>query len=108
MFSKPVRVGRITVTFVGVSLIANMRSYLKLVLFAIFCLNICNAELVNEEVTRVIDLQTHLVKVTTTVTLKNGQGSAISSFRFTVDPSHAKQLAYISFVKVCSGHQTKL
>ena len=69
-------------------------------LCVILCLGFCCAELINEEVTRVIDLQTHLVKVTSTVVLKNGQGGSATTFQYTVDPSHAKQLAYISFSKV--------
>ena len=70
------------------------------ILFLLVGLSLCCAELVNEEVVRLIDLQTHLVKITTTVTLKNDQSGSVSTFRYTVDPSHAKQLAYISFSKV--------
>lgn len=70
-------------------------------LFVVGCLFVySSAELVNEDVNRVIDLRSHLVKVTTTVTLKNDKSGPVTTFRFTVDPSHAKQLAYIAFSKV--------
>ena len=76
-------------------------SILKLLVIAVL-LACVTAELVNEDVTRVIDLRTHLVKVTTTVILKNDKSGPVSTFRFTVDPSHAKHLAYIAFTKVGS------
>ena len=72
-------------------------------LFKVFCAVVCftfvRSDLINEEVTRVIDLQSHLVKVTTTILLRN-DGSPESTFRYTVDPSHAKHLAHIQFYKV--------
>uniref|UniRef100_H2Z4F8 Dolichyl-diphosphooligosaccharide--protein glycosyltransferase subunit 1 n=1 Tax=Ciona savignyi TaxID=51511 RepID=H2Z4F8_CIOSA len=57
------------------------------------------ATLVNEDVNRVINLKSHLVKVTTTVVLKNTGTSPVSAFVFNVDPSHIKELAYISISK---------
>ncbi|XP_078488301.1 dolichyl-diphosphooligosaccharide--protein glycosyltransferase subunit 1-like [Ciona intestinalis] len=72
-------------------------SYIGIFLLSIAA--IASATLVNEEVSRVIDLKSHLVKVTTTVTLKNTGNSAVSNFQFTVDPTHVKQLAYISISK---------
>ncbi|XP_076812550.1 dolichyl-diphosphooligosaccharide--protein glycosyltransferase subunit 1-like [Clavelina lepadiformis] len=78
---------------------------------------LASAELINEDVNRVIDLRSHLVKVTTTVTLRN-RGGPVSEFKFIVDPTHNKQLAHISFTqaddegkvlkKVSSGSDDKL
>jgi len=65
-------------------------------LFALSLFVLSDATLINEEVVREIDLKSHLVKVTTTITLKNGGDSAVSSFQFAVDPSHASELAHIS------------
>nr|CAB3265738.1 dolichyl-diphosphooligosaccharide--protein glycosyltransferase subunit 1-like [Phallusia mammillata] len=68
----------------------------KLTLILLLGATIANATLINEEVSRVIDLKAHLVKISTTVTLKNDGASSVSSFEYSVEPSHAKQLAYIS------------
>jgi len=56
--------------------------------------------LINEEVSRVIDLKANIVKVSTSVTLKNDGDSPVSSFDYVVDPIHSKNLAYISIGQV--------
>lgn len=57
---------------------------------------VTDASLINEEVSREIDLKSHLVKISTTITLKNTGDDAVTSFNFAVDPSHASELAHIS------------
>lgn len=71
-----------------------------LVLFCAIFIVASNANLVNEEVSRNIDLKTHLVKVTTSVTLRNDGTAPLPAFQFVVDPSHAKQLAHIQVTEV--------
>jgi len=68
---------------------------IKLCLIALL-LALADASLVNEEVSREIDLKSHLVKIATTITLKNDGDSAVISFDFAVDPTHASELAHIS------------
>ena len=72
---------------------------IKLCLIALL-LALADASLVNEEVSREIDLKSHLVKIATTITLKNDGDSAVVSFDFAVDPTHASELAHISASQV--------
>ena len=81
-------------------IMVGMRSFL--LALSLFVLS--DATLINEEVSREIDLKSHLVKITTTITLKNGGDSAVSSFQFAVDPSHASELAHISASSVSSDN----
>lgn len=53
------------------------------------------ADLVNEEVTRKVDLTTQVAKYATNIVLKNS-GAAAKEFVFTVEPSLAGHLASIS------------
>lgn len=54
-----------------------------------------HADLVNEAVTRKVDLTTQVAKYATTIVLKNS-GAAAREFVFAVEPALAKHLAYIS------------
>ena len=54
-----------------------------------------HADLVNEQVTRKVDLTTQVAKYTTSIVLKNS-GAAAREFVFAVEPSLAKHLAFIS------------
>lgn len=54
-----------------------------------------NADLVNEEVTRKVDLTTQVAKYVTTIVLKNS-GAAAKEFMYAVEPSLAGKLAFIS------------
>jgi len=63
-------------------------------------LGFTKATLVNEEVTRVIDLKSHLVRVITKVTLKNTGEKSLSRFQFVLDPKHSGDLASILFTQV--------
>lgn len=53
------------------------------------------ADLVNEEVTRKVDLTTQVAKYATNIVLKNS-GAAAKEFVFAVEPSLAGHLAFIS------------
>jgi oligosaccharyltransferase complex subunit alpha (ribophorin I) len=71
-------------------------SWVRVCLVALLVAISTDASLVNEEVSREIDLKSHLVKIATTITLKNTGDDAVTSFNFAIDPSHASDLAHIS------------
>lgn len=55
-----------------------------------------NADLVNTRVERTIDLTTHLVHINNIITVENKATSGgLKSYTFTVEPIHAKSVAYI-------------
>jgi oligosaccharyltransferase complex subunit alpha (ribophorin I) len=55
-----------------------------------------NADLVNAKVERTIDLTTHLVRITNVITVENKATSgALKSYTFIVEPTQAKNLAFI-------------
>ena len=54
------------------------------------------ADLVNEEVTRKVDLTTQVAKYATSIVLKNSGPAAAREFVFAVEPSLAGHLAIIS------------
>lgn len=72
-----------------------MKNLFVLVSFALL-LHLCSGTLVNVEVSRSIDLKTHLAKISSFVTLRNDGPSAAKEFEVVVDPSNADKLAYIA------------
>lgn len=68
----------------------------------IFCIE-CSARqdtidnaVINSKVERKIDLSTHLVKMTTTITLENAGRTPIKSFLYALEPSLQNYLSYLS------------
>ena len=53
-------------------------------------------ELVNEQVTRKIDITTQVAKYTTTVVVKNSGSSPEKEFVYVIEPQLSERLAYIS------------
>lgn len=60
-----------------------------------------NGDLVLSKVERAINLESHLVKITTKVTVENSGTKAVDHFHFAVDSAHVSHLAYIAAL-VCS------
>jgi oligosaccharyltransferase complex subunit alpha (ribophorin I) len=64
-----------------------------------------NADILNKDVQRTIDLTTQLVKVSNLITVENQGTSALRSYTFVVEPSQADHLAYLSakvlVVRIC-------
>ena len=58
--------------------------------------DVINSNLVNREVTRHIDLRTHVAHVSTSFSLENTGAQPASSFHYAIDPAHAKTVAHIS------------
>lgn len=55
-----------------------------------------NADLVNSKVERTIDLTTHLVHTTNKITVTNtAKSGGFKSYTFVVEPSQAKNVAFI-------------
>ncbi|XP_064606302.1 dolichyl-diphosphooligosaccharide--protein glycosyltransferase subunit 1-like [Liolophura sinensis] len=55
-----------------------------------------NADLVNSKVDRKIDVASHLVKTSTSITIENKGKSAASSYLYTIEPNLRSKLAFIS------------
>ena len=60
-----------------------------------------DTSLVNTKVERSIDLNSHLAKISTTITLTNNGRSAAQSFLYAVDPQLRDSLAYIGATVSC-------
>lgn len=54
-----------------------------------------NNDLVNTNVERKVDVSTHLVKITTSITIENTGSSSVKSFLYVVDPPLQGKLSFI-------------
>lgn len=55
-----------------------------------------NADLVNAKVERTIDLTSHLVSITNLITVENKAASgSLKSYTYTIEPAHAKNVAFV-------------
>lgn len=71
-------------------------------------LDTVNSQLVNKKVQRVVDLTTHLPKITTSITLENTGNSGAKSFLFAVDPALKDYLSFIGAVIKSTDEDIKL
>ena len=60
-----------------------------------------NADLVNVEVKRTVDLTTHIVKISSSVTIENTGKSAEKYFIYAVDDALSDRLSYIGALVSC-------
>jgi len=54
-----------------------------------------NADVVNLSVERTVDLTSSLARIVNSITVENAGKSALKSYTFIVEPSHASNLAFI-------------
>lgn len=70
-------------------------SLLLLGLGLVSCEDSINADVVNTRVQRTIDLTTHLVKISSRITVENTGKSGIRSYLIAVEPSLARTLSFV-------------
>ena len=61
----------------------------------VYSLDSVNSNIVNENVKRVIDISTHLVRITSTIVIENTGKSPISTYVYTIDNGLSDQLSFI-------------
>lgn len=74
----------------------------SLLLLAAFGSEVSATGLVNEDVKRTVDLNTHLAKITSEIVLSNQGHSAVQSFILAVEAELAPHLAYIGASVSCT------
>lgn len=72
------------------------------------CLHMAHGALVNSDVTRTVDLKTHIVKISSSVTMRNDGPSSVSKFEIQVEPEHLDNLAYVEVTLVTEGESETL
>jgi hypothetical protein len=75
---------------------ASLRNLIVLVFLIGLVRTESNADIINKDVRRTIDLTTHLVKISNLITVENQGSQPLASYTFVVEPSQADNLAYLS------------
>ena len=71
----------------------------------VFCKDAINSGIVNAEVSRKIDISSHLVKVSETIKIENKGSSSVSSYLLAIPSSENDKLSFLS-AAVSSNYYT--
>ncbi|ESO84348.1 hypothetical protein LOTGIDRAFT_196756 [Lottia gigantea] len=93
----------------------KMATHFRLCVLAIVLNVVCSAnqdsinnDLVNSKVERKIDISSHIVKITTSITIENKGSSSVKSYLFVLDNSLQNKLSFIGAVSKSRDEEKKL